>query len=165
MKQMDTSFSDRKYMSFQDYRIQNWVSRHSISPEMYSSKYSVCVCVCLQHRGNLLEGEKEKKKILKRHTQLNLRLKPSTSEKQTADFSSPQLNWNMQGELKKMILLYPHAEDKQNFQVQRVWNWKCCMILGSLTCLKIPKILACKDKSLSGPFTGTITIAFLPIKL
>ena len=89
---MDTSFSDRKYMSFQGYRIQNWVSRHSISPEMYSSKYSVCVCVCLQHRGNLLEGEKEKKKILKRHTQLNLRLKPSTSEKQTADFSSPQLN-------------------------------------------------------------------------
>lgn len=89
MKQMDTRFSDRKYMSFQDYRIQNWVSRHSISPEMYSPKYSVCVGV--QHRGNLLEGEKEKK-ILKRHTQLNLRIKPSTSEKQTADFSSPQLN-------------------------------------------------------------------------
>lgn len=60
----------------------------------------------------------------------------------------------MQGELKKMILLYPHAEDKQNFQIQRVWNWKCCMILGNLTCLKTPKILACKDKSLSGPFTG-----------
>ena len=44
---MDTSFSDRKYMSFQDYRIQNWVSRHSISPEIYSPKYSVCVCVCV----------------------------------------------------------------------------------------------------------------------
>jgi len=69
MKQMDTSFSDRKYMSFQDYRIQNWVSRHSISPEMYSPKYCVCVCVCvcvcLQHRGNLLEGEKEKKNTKK----------------------------------------------------------------------------------------------------
>ena len=35
---MDTRFSDRKYMSFQDYRIQNWVSRHCISPEMYSKK-------------------------------------------------------------------------------------------------------------------------------
>ena len=68
MKQMDTSFSDRKYMSFQGYRIQNWVSRHSISPEMYSSKYSVCVCVCLQHRGNLLEGEKEKKNTKKTYS-------------------------------------------------------------------------------------------------
>ena len=66
MKQMDTRFSDRKYMSFQDYRIQNWVSRHCISPEMYSkkntkktysvkleyqtlvlNKHSVCVCVCV----------------------------------------------------------------------------------------------------------------------
>ena len=68
---MDTSFSDRKYMSFQDYRIQNWVSRHSISPEMYSPKYSVCVCVCVcvcvfTTQRKLVRRRKGKKKILKK---------------------------------------------------------------------------------------------------
>lgn len=36
--------------------------------------------------------KKEKKKTLKRFMQFNLRNKPSTNEKQTANFPRPQLN-------------------------------------------------------------------------
>lgn len=67
MKQMDASFSHRKYILFKaTTKIQKCVSKLLWADIVSALKYIVlnCVCVCvyrsegyLQHRGNLLVGE------------------------------------------------------------------------------------------------------------
>lgn len=117
---------------------------------MHGTKNSVRVYVCecvdkyvhinlrayLRHRGSLLSGYQRdnRKKILERFIQFNLKNKPFTSEKQTADFPSPQLNDTSKESWRKDSIALPLCR-----RLTGLSNWKFCTILGSLICFKVSR--------------------------
>lgn len=107
----------------------------------------VCGCVAVHTYINLRtylstedpchqDAKGRKRKGTEKIHEFKLRNKPSVNEKQTANFSSPQLN-GRESWLRWITL--PGYGKLAELQVSNSLKLKCCIILGSLTCFKATK--------------------------